>query len=224
MIASLNNWIEIVFILVVIAAIGFFYYSNGKPKYLTLLIIVWSFIQSMLAYNNFYQKVDTIPPRFAFVLAPTTLLFIYAFLPKQIEWAVRNRKLTVSTFLHTIRIPIEIILLQLFLNKMIPELMTFQGRNFDILAGITAPIIGLLLLYKKIDKQLLLIWNCGALFLVLFILTNGLLSAELPIQQFGFEQPNRAVTFFPFVLLPATVVPIVIYTHIIDIIKLRRTN
>ena len=34
------------------------------------------------------------------------------------------------------KILLGIILWQLFLYQMIPELMTFEGRNFDILAGI----------------------------------------------------------------------------------------
>jgi hypothetical protein len=59
-------------------------------------------------------------------------------------------------------------------------------------------------------------------FFVCFILINGILSSELPFQQFAFEQPNRAVNFFPFILLPAVIVPIVIWTHITDIIKLSR--
>jgi len=116
----------------------------------------------------------------------------------------------------------EIVLLQLFIHKMIPELMTFEGRNFDIIMGITAPIIGFLYLKKWLRKKGLLVWNIIGLCLILFILLNGLLSAELPFQQFGFEQPNRALAYFPFVLLPATVVPIVIWTHLTDIIKLIR--
>ncbi|GAA5221646.1 hypothetical protein GCM10025777_22760 [Membranihabitans marinus] len=103
---------------------------------------------------------------------------------------------------------------------MIPELMTFEGKNFDILAGITAPIIGFLWIKKFIGKKILIIWNVLALVLVLFIFVIGILSSELPIQIFGFEQPNKAVIYFPFILLPATIVPIVIYTHITDIIKL----
>ncbi len=114
----------------------------------------------------------------------------------------------------------EIVLLQLFIHKMIPELMTFEGRNFDIIMGITAPIINFLYIKKWLGKKGLLGWNMIGLCLILFILVNGLLSAELPFQQFGFEQPNKAVTYFPFVLLPATVVPIVVWTHLTDIIKL----
>ena len=105
---------------------------------------------------------------------------------------------------------------------MVPKLMTFEGRNFDILIGISAPIMGWLFFKKKVNKSMMLAWNIIGLCFVLFILVNGILSAELPFQQFGFEQPNRAVNYFPFVLLPATIVPIVIWTHLSDIFQLGR--
>ncbi len=222
MIENLPNWINVLFLLTTILTIVFFHFSNGSPKKITLLIIGWSILQSALAYSGFYQNLDAIPPRFALVLFPTTLLIVYALLPKQIDWVVKNRNTHLSTFLHTIRIAVEIVLFYLFVYKMVPELMTFEGRNFDILAGLTAPIIGGLYWKGKIGDRGLIVWNTLGLCLVMFILTNGLLSAELPIQQFGFEQPNKAVLHFPFVLLPATVVPIVIYTHLSDILKLRR--
>ena len=41
-----------------------------------------------------------------------------------------------------------------------------------------------------------------------------------PFQKFGFEQPNKAITYFPFILLPALIVPLVIWTHLSDILKL----
>ncbi|HRX29287.1 MAG TPA: hypothetical protein P5235_07855 [Saprospiraceae bacterium] len=172
---------------------------------------------------GFYKVTDTIPPRFLLVLLPTTLLLIYGLLPKQQKWFVAHRNIKISTFLHTIRIPIEITLYGLYCNKMIPELMTFEGRNFDILFGLTAPIVGWLFLMKKVTNRSLLVWNFMGLFLVLFIYVNGILSAELPFQQFAFEQSNRAITYFPFILLSAMIVPIVIWTHISDIILLRKS-
>ena len=221
MIENLPNWINLLFIVTCILTIGLFYYSNGKPIKLTLLIIIWSVIQSVLAYMGFYQITDTIPPRFAFVLIPTTLLIIYGLLPKQQKWFFNQRDTKISTFLHSVRLPVEIVLYGLFTNKMVPELMTFEGRNYDILMGITAPIITWLYINKKINKKILFIWNTIGLALVFFILFNGILSSELPFQQFGFEQPNKGINYFPFVLLPGTIVPIVIWTHLSDIIKLR---
>ena len=220
MIENLPNWIDLTFVVTCILTIVLFHFSNGKPRKLTLLIIAWSIIQSVLAYIGFYQVTDAIPPRFGLVLIPTTFLIIYGLLPEQQRWFFEQRDTKVSTFLHSVRLPVEIVLFGLFTHKMVPEIMTFEGRNYDIVVGITAPIIGYLFIKQKISKKTLLTWNVVGLILVLFILFNGILSSELPFQQFGFEQPNRGINYFPFVLLPATIVPIVIWTHLSDIIKL----
>ena len=220
MIEGLDNWINILFIIILIFTIGVFHISNGKPKLLTILIISWTIVQSLISLSGFYTNTDAFPPRFGLVIIPILIVLTFSLLPKQRKFILNVRNNKLSTFLHCIRLPIEIILLQLFLYGMIPELMTFEGRNFDIIAGVSAPVIGILFRKNKISKKILLLWNFAALSLVLFILFNAILSAELPFQQFGFNQPNRAILFFPFILLPATIVPIVIHTHILDIIKL----
>ena len=220
MIANLPYWISGLFLFTWFLTLVFFYYSNGKSSSLVLGLLIWSGIQSALAWSGFYQETQGMPPRFGLVLIPILLGLIYGLLPKQQKWVSENRNIKISTFLHTVRLPVEIVLWQLFAYQMVPELMTFEGRNFDILAGITAPIIGLIYLKNIIGKRLLLVWNFLGLCLVLFIFINGVLSAELPFQQFGFDQPNRAITFFPFILLPSVIVPVVIWTHLTDMIQL----
>ncbi len=220
MIELLPPWISVLFLATSLLTISFFYYANGKPKTLLILIILWSALHSILAYSGFYKVTDSIPPRFGLVLIPAVLIIIYGLLPKQQKWIFEKRNTKISTFLHVVRLPVELVLYALFIHKMVPELMTFEGRNYDILMGITAPIMGWLLLKNIVTKYILLLWNMIGLALVLFILVNGILSAELPFQQFGFDQPNRGVMYFPFILLPATVVPIVIWTHLSDSIKL----
>jgi len=222
MIERVPLWISLLFLITAVATIVLFYYANSKPKLIAVIIVLWSAIHSVLAFNGFYQNTSAFPPRFGLVLLPTTLLIIYGLLPKQQQWFIENRNIKISTFLHSIRVPVEIVLFQLFVYEQVPMLMTFEGRNFDILIGITAPIIGLLFLKHLINKKVLLVCNVIGLAFIFFIFFNGLLSAELPFQQFGFEQPNRAVSYFPFVLLPATIVPIVIFTPITDLIKLKK--
>ncbi|WP_421944423.1 hypothetical protein [Pedobacter sp.] len=217
---NLPNWINYVFLIIVGLTLLFFYISNGKPFKLIIFLSVLSIVQLVLAFNGFYKITDTFPPRLIFIFAPNIVLLIFGLLPKQLEYVFKHRNLKVSTFLHTIRFFIEIILYQLFINKLIPELMTFTGRNFDIFAGLTAPIIAFLITKKKIGNKALILWNFICLGLVLFILINGVLSSQTPFQQFGFEQPNVAILYFPFILLPSTIVPLVVYTHITDLLFL----
>jgi len=222
MIKSLPYWIDLLFFICFLFTIVMFYFSNGKASLLTIMVLIWSALHSILAYIGFYQNTTAMPPRYALILIPATMFVIYGLLPKCQQWFVRARDTKISTCLHSVRLPVEIVLFGLFTHSMIPIEMTFEGLNYDIIMGITAPIIGLLFLKNKVGKQLLLVWNIIGLIFILLILVVALLSAELPFQQFGFEQPNRGINYFPFVLLPATIVPIVIWTHASDIIKLRK--
>jgi len=220
MIENLPNWINLLFFATWLFTLLFFYYANGQSGKLIIGLLLWSAFQSILAYTGFYQDTESIPPRFAVVIIPVFVVLGYGLLPKQQKWISENRNTKISTFLHIVRLPVEIVLWQLFIYQMIPELMTFEGRNFDILAGITAPVLGFLFLKNIIGNKLLLLWNFVGLLLVFFIFVNGIISAELPFQQFGFDQPNRAIVYFPFILLPAVIVPIVIWTHLTDILIL----
>lgn len=222
MIEQLPIWINILFLLTVAATLVLFYLANRKPKTLLLVLVIWCGVQSVFAYTGFYLDTESIPPRQGIILIPAIALIVWGFNKKNIEWLETNRNIKISTLLHIVRIPVEITLLYLFIHGMVPELMTFEGRNFDILAGMTALIVGFLNYKNRISKRLLLGWNIICLCLVLFILINGLLSAESGFQQFGFDQPNRAILYFPFVLLPGLIVPIVVYTHLSDIILLLR--
>lgn len=222
MINQLPLWAELMFLLSVLFSLFYFYVSNAKPSKMLLLIIVYGTIQSLLSYSGFYLVQETTPPRFLLVLVPLVLCILIGLLPISLRWVSQARNLKISSFIHVVRIPVEIVLHQLFIAGLIPQLMTFEGRNFDILVGISAPIIGFLYLKEKVGKKFMITWNIIGLFFVLFIVINAVLSIETPLQQFAFDQPNKGVLYFPYVLLPVIIVPIVIYTHITDIIKLLR--
>src|SRR5262249_45141054 len=125
------------------------------------------------------------------------------------------------TYLNIVRIPVELVLYWLFLNKAVPGLMTFAGRNFDIVSGVTAPFIAFFCLQQKGPrKTILLIWNFISLGLPLNIVVNAILSAPFSFQKFAFDQPNVAILNFPFSWLPAYVVPIILLGHLASIRQL----
>jgi len=125
------------------------------------------------------------------------------------------------TFLHIVRIPVELVLYWLFLHQAVPELMTFSGRNFDILAGITAPFVAYYGLQKQLmGRKTLITWNLVALALLFNIVIHAVLSAPFAFQQLAFDQPNIAVLYFPFSWLPGFIVPVVLFAHLVSVRQL----
>jgi hypothetical protein len=186
------------------------------------LLPLWLIFQATISILGFYQITDTTPPRLlAFGVLPAVLFIIGLFIFSRDF--IEKLPLQTLTFLHVIRIPVELVLLWLFQNGQVPQLMTFEGRNFDILSGITAPIVAWLAFRGgKINKPLLIIWNAICLILLFNIVFHAAFSIPSPIQQFASEQPNRAVLHFPFVWLPTMVVPIVLFCHLVSLWQLLR--
>ena len=154
---------------------------------------------------------------FGFILIPTTIFILYLLRNKAFY---KERDIRWSTALHIVRFPIELLLFQLAIKEWIPMEMTYKGWNFDIIPGVTAIVLVIWMNYKTINRKFLIIWNIIGLCLVLFILTNGVLSQEMLYQKFGYSIPNKGIAYFPIILLAGVIVPIVIYTHISDIILL----
>lgn len=203
--------------------------TRKKTMPICIGLIIWLTIQAVLTLKNIYNSdTTTFPPKIILTgVLPAILTVILLFATSKGRQFIDSLPLKNLTYLNIVRIPVEIILFWLFLNKAIPELMTFEGRNFDILAGITAPFIAYFGLAKqKISLNVILIWNFICLGLLINIVVNALFSSPSPIQKFAFEQPNIAILNFPFSWLPTFIVPIVLFGHLTSIRQLlnRKTN
>lgn len=175
----------------------------------------WLFFQGILGYLEYYAHVGTEPYRFLLAAPPTLLIILGVFVSKKGRNWIMSLDLKTLTVLHSVRMPVELVLYWLFLHNTIPELMTFSGRNFDILAGITAPFVCYFgFVRNKIGRIGLLLWNIICLILLLNIVINAILSVPAPFQQFAFDQPNIAILYFPIMWLPAFVVPVVLFSHL----------
>lgn len=225
MISGLPIHLTLTFIFTTLLTLGFFFIAlknSARPVHRIVypLILIWVVIQAILGWQGFYRTFDAVPPRFLLAIGLPALTILYLLIWHQrVLCALPLRLLT---FLHIIRIPVEIILFGLYQEGHIPRLMTYEGRNYDILAGMTGPLMALIAFRGGINKRLLLGWNLIALGLLINIVTNGILSAPFSFQQFAFSRPNVAVFYFPFIWLPAVIVPIVLFAHLTSILHLLR--
>jgi hypothetical protein len=234
MIKDLPVYISLTFGLTTVATLLLFLWtirnSNSdltrkKATPIFIGLTIWLTIQAVLTLKNIYNSdTNTFPPKIILTgILPTILTIILLFATSKGRQFIDSLPLKNLTYLNIVRIPVEIILFWLFLNKAIPELMTFEGRNFDIVAGITAPIVAYFGLTKtKLNRQTILIWNFICLGLLVNIVVNALFSAPSPIQKFAFDQPNIAILNFPFSWLPTFIVPIVLFGHLTSIRQLMK--
>jgi len=151
---NLPSYISVMFILITLATLYFLYhaikFTNPKVALVTLIIIgVWLFFTGVLSYQGFYLKVDIAPYRFL-LAAPVALLSIIAlFINKRSREFIKNMPIELLTYLSIIRVPVELVLWWLYIYGQIPRIMTFEGRNFDIIAGISAPFVAYFCFKKK---------------------------------------------------------------------------
>ena len=215
---NLPTYISLVFGLTTLLTVGLFYKATNNSKTTLIILLTWLALQTVIGLSGFYTVTDTIPPRFLVLVLPPIFLIIGLFTNSKGRKYIDSLDVKTLTILHTIRIPVEIVLFWLFVNKTVPELMTFEGRNFDVLSGLTAPIIFYFgFIRKQLNRKVILIWNFICLGLLLNIVANAILSAPFPFQKFAFDQPNIAVLYFPFNWLPSCVVPLVLFSHLATI-------
>jgi hypothetical protein len=201
------------------------FYATNYSKPVIIISIVWMAIQSVLAFSKFYLTTNTFPPRMVLLIIPPIVLIVAVFATAKGRRFIDSINIKMLTILHTMRVFVELVLLELSTYKLIPELMTFEGRNFDIISGITAPLVFYFAFIQNgYSRKFLLIWNFVCLALLLNIIINAVLSIPSSFQQFAFEQPNIAVLYFPFVWLPGCIVPIVLFSHLAAIKQLLNKN
>jgi hypothetical protein len=229
---NLPTYISLIFCVTTVATLILFFFAIKKSNSETIkrkatkIIIgltIWLMLQAILSLKNVYNSnTNSLPPKILFFgILPAMLTIVFLFATKKGRQFIDSLPLVNLTFLNIVRIPVEFVLFWLFLNKAVPQLMTFEGRNFDILAGITAPIIAYFgLKKKKLSRNIVLVWNIICLGLLINIVVNGFLSAPSPLQQFAFDQSNIAILNFPFTWLPTFIVPLVLFGHLVSIRQL----
>src|ERR1700688_3241089 len=149
----------IVFILTTGLSFFLFYRASNYSFAAFLIISLWLIVQAILSLSGFYQITNTIPPRGILFILPPLLFIIILFATKGGRRFIDHMDPGTLTLLHTIRIPVEFVLYWLYLDKQVPKLMTFAGGNYDIISGITAPLVFYFGYVKKlIGRNIIFIW------------------------------------------------------------------
>jgi hypothetical protein len=208
-------YINVLFVFTVIVAIIAGYWMTRSKTFL-IITVCWTLLQSAIGMSGFYHYTQSVPPRLLlFGVFPTLLAIAATFLTSRGQQLLDSMHLQRLTLFHTIRIPVELVLVMLYHNGLVSEYMTWEGTNFDLFSGVSAPVIGFLA-FKNVsyNKKLLGWWNVICLMLLLNVVITAVFALPSPFQKLSFNQPNVAVLYAPYNLLPTVVVPLVLLAHL----------
>lgn len=197
---------------------------------LTLRVIVaitaWLTYVTAISISGALQSAS-IPPRIPLLLIFPLLLFM--------AFAIRTNifgKLLAATPAHFLiypqvfRLAVELLLLALFHDGLVPEAATFAGYNYEIIVAITALATGYIAYRKK--KTLysyITIWNISGLATLAIVVFIFITSAYFPfIYRNGAKLSMKDFGSFPNTLLAGFLMPLAVFLHITSLLKTKRTT
>lgn len=185
------------------------------------LVCLWLLLTAFAALQGVFTDFASIPPR---IVVPPNIAFLSVIVWSFTKGAKRLRAALPETWFvefQTFRVVMEIVLWLLLSAGIIPVQMSFEGRNFDILVGLTAPAVSYFCFRKRVWKPLVaIVWNIVSLGLLLNIVVIAVQSTPTFLRTFMNEPANTVIAYFPFIWLPAFVVPMAFAGHIFSLRQL----
>jgi hypothetical protein len=119
--------------------------------------------------------------------------------------------------LQTFRVAVEGVLWAASVQGLVPVQMTFEGRNFDLLMGCTAPVIAALVARGRLGARTLVLWNVLGLGLLANVVGIAATSIPGPLHLDWPGAPLTAIATWPLVWIPAFLAPLAVFLHVVSL-------
>jgi hypothetical protein len=118
---------------------------------------------------------------------------------------------------QSFRILVELLLHRAYTEGLMPVQMSYSGRNFDVVSGLTAAALALWLATGRRSgtRRIVFLWNTLGVALLANILIVAMLSTPTPLRVFDNEPANVWIRDWPWVWLPAVMVLAAIVGHVL---------
>lgn len=168
-------------------------------------VVVWLAVTWLLAARGVLRRFDAMPP--PFVLLLVTILALGPAIAGSPLGARLARALPLAALVgaQAFRLPLELVMHRAYEDGVMPVQMSYAGRNFDIVTGLTAIALALALVRWRVPRWIVLAWNVLGLLLLVNVVTVAIVSTPV-FRWFGDEGLNTFVAYPPFVWLPAVLV------------------
>ena len=115
------------------------------------------------------------------------------------------------------RIIVELVLWAWLSDGLIPRQLTFEGRNVDVIVGLTAPAVAWLITRDRIGPRAVLVWNLLGLASLVNVAVIAVTSVPGPLRASWPGQPLTVIAYWPAVWIPAFLLPLAAVLHVVSI-------
>jgi hypothetical protein len=188
------------------------------PPHARRILVVWLLALGVLAGAGVFLRAGRVPPYFAAVGLLGSAAGV-AFVCSRAGTALLQRTSAAWLVgLQSFRIAVEIVLWALAIQHRLSLLLTFEGRNFDILVGLTAlPVAWLCFVRRAWPPRVALVWNIAGIAILANIVMHALLSAPTPFQALRTQPPTTIIATIPYIWLPGFLVPLALSLHVASV-------
>ena len=179
-----------------------------------LAVLAWLLLTGLVAASGALRRFDATPPPFAILALVVVAVGIGVPFSRIGTLLVHGLPLWALVGFQAFRFPLELVMHQAYVDGVMPVQMSFSGRNYDILSGITAGMLGLWLALGQVPRAVVTFWNLFGFALLVNIVAIAIASTPI-FRWFGNERLNTFVTYPPFVWLPAVLVMAALMDHIL---------
>jgi hypothetical protein len=187
-----------------------------------LALVGWLALIVALAERGFFEDFRSLPPHMLLAIGPPLLaLLALVFSPRcrpMLDALPRAWPIGAQSF----RIAVEIVLWRLAVAGVAPEIMTFTGRNVDILVGLSAPAVAYFCFVRRTwPARVAVWWNWAGIVILLNVVVHAQLSAPTLFRMFETDPPPTFIGETPYIWLPAFLVPVAWLLHAVSLRQLR---
>lgn len=113
------------------------------------------------------------------------------------------------------RVPVAMFLRGMYQAGQVPMQMTYEGLNFDIFAGLTAPAMAWLVWRGKVGSYAIWVWNALGLVLLAEAIVIAVLSMPTEFRVFINEPAGTFAIYAPYIWLPTVLAPAALLSHLL---------
>lgn len=186
-----------------------------------LVVVAWTGAFMVIANSGALTHLDRTPPPMAMMIAGVLLISVVLAFSSYGKNAAAMPLVSLIG-LQAFRLPLELLMHRGVDRGIVPVELSYTGYNFDIATGIGAAVLAIALSRgASVPRSVIWAWNILGLACLAAIVTIAIVGSPM-VRGFGAgpTHVNTWVLFFPYVLVPVSLVVVAISGHIVITRKL----